>query len=523
MENFRTLPTIIYFNPNESLQISKAELLSDDFSLAIDILNMGNDLVNKISLAVKFKDFNGQYLFNESEFYFSSNVEILPHSKYYMEPFSLDERFSSARSIDIRISAYNTDKGPKKINATDETPLNLPLIPEKKLEKIKETLGPEINTYGENLLNYWRCVCGAVNTKDTEECRFCKRNKNFVLNNLTEPLINSKIVSVLLNTTDKSLIEIESLERNITRAHVTKVAPTKESITKNRINDLSLTYKKTIKKTGRFFSVILKIFLVLLLIIFLFSFARKVYEKNRLAKAETLIADGKYEDAHSIYLTINTIDPNLDLKKEFDKTEDLLKSEEKFKIANQKILEENYIAAVKYLNEVIPQDKKNFAKAGEKVEELEDIILKQVVSYYENGNKSKALQTVKNYLEVEPQSVRVEMLLKDINSAKDVIKIPKGTSDYYEDITKNDDVANMKELSNSLLNTYQKVTTKKANLRSQADVNSDVVTVLAQGSELYIEKTRIEGSVRVWCYVQAKDIESGQIFKGWISNKVIMP
>ena len=49
MENFRTLPTTIYFNPNETLQISKAELLSEEFSLAIDILNMGEETVNTVS------------------------------------------------------------------------------------------------------------------------------------------------------------------------------------------------------------------------------------------------------------------------------------------------------------------------------------------------------------------------------------------------------------------------------------------------------------------------------------------
>lgn len=113
MENFRTLPTTIYFNPNETLQISKAELLSEEFSLAIDILNMGEETVNKITLSVKFKNFSGEYLFNGGEFYFSSDVEILPHSKYYLKPFSLDERFSSSRSIDIRIASYNANKGVK--------------------------------------------------------------------------------------------------------------------------------------------------------------------------------------------------------------------------------------------------------------------------------------------------------------------------------------------------------------------------------------------------------------------------
>lgn len=523
MENFRTLPTTIYFNPNETLQISKAELLSEEFSLAIDILNMGEETVNKITISVKFKNFSGEYLFNGGEFYFSSDVEILPHSKYYLKPFSLDERFSSSRSIDIRIASYNANKGVKKISMDGEVQILQPIIPEKKLEKIKEILGPDINTYGENLLDYWRCICGAINPKDIEECRFCKRNKNFVLNNLTEALINSKIVNEILQTSDKSVIEMESLERNMTRSNLTKVAPTKESITKSRINDLSLSYKKTIKKTKNIFNTIFKILLALLIFFGLFLFGRKIYEKNRLAKAEILIEEGDYTRAENIYKNIIRINPSIDLSKEFDKANSLIKSDNYFKNANREVLDGNYIEAVKSLNKVIPQDEKNFTKAGEKLEELEDIILQKAIVFYQKGDKDNAISLIKSYIQAEPLSVRAENLLKDINTNKNLIKVSEVIDEDYEKSTDDANAVSMKELAGSLLNTYQKVTMKMANLRKEADADSDIITTLPQGSELYIEKTKIEGSTRVWCYVQAKNIENEKSYYGWISNKVLMP
>lgn len=109
MSFFRTLPTKLSFNTSEKIQIANAELTSGDFALAIDVLNAQDSFVTNIEFAVKFKSIEKSYLFNGREFYFSQAVNIEPYTRYFLDPFLLDERFYEARAIDIYISKYTCD------------------------------------------------------------------------------------------------------------------------------------------------------------------------------------------------------------------------------------------------------------------------------------------------------------------------------------------------------------------------------------------------------------------------------
>ncbi|WP_019108318.1 hypothetical protein [Peptoniphilus senegalensis] len=164
MSFFRTLPTKLSFNTSEKIQIANAELTSGDFALAIDILNGEDSYVTNIEFAVKFKSIEKSYLFNGREFYFSQAVNIEPYTRYFLDPFLLDERFYEARAIDIYISKY-TANGKTYTLGEKKEEMNLPVIPEKKRAQIKETLGDGIKTYGENQIDFWRCACGFINEK----------------------------------------------------------------------------------------------------------------------------------------------------------------------------------------------------------------------------------------------------------------------------------------------------------------------------------------------------------------------
>ena len=95
----------------------------------------------------------------------------------------------------------------------------------------------EKSDYGENQMDFWRCACGFINENETSECEFCGRNKSFVLNNLTEPLINSKILNVIENTRTTDGINLKTLETHLTQTNLSKIAPTTESLKFNRTNE----------------------------------------------------------------------------------------------------------------------------------------------------------------------------------------------------------------------------------------------------------------------------------------------
>ena len=104
------------------------------------MLNAQDSFVINIEFAVKFKSIERSYLFNGREFYFQQAVNIAPFTRYFLDPFILDERFHEARAIDIYISKYTADG--KNITCGDKKfEINLPVIPEKKRAQIKETLG----------------------------------------------------------------------------------------------------------------------------------------------------------------------------------------------------------------------------------------------------------------------------------------------------------------------------------------------------------------------------------------------
>ena len=96
-------------------------------------------------------------------------------------------------------------------------------------------------------------------------------------------------------------------------------------------------------------------------------------------------------------------------------------------------------------------------------------------------------------------------------------KIDEKTESEEEDKTRADLVSQ----GQALLNSYQKVLWDNANLRKGPSINSEIITSLSKGTDLYIKDTKIEGNKRIWCLVETKNEKTGESFEGWISNKVM--
>ncbi|WP_164845504.1 SH3 domain-containing protein [Anaerosphaera multitolerans] len=525
--NFQTLPTNVSLIPNQPLQIIRAEITSD-LNLAIDLINISSKPISRVIFAVVYKDEHNNYLFNATEVYYDiKNLDIPPKKIYFLNPFSIDERFKEARGIDIRIKElYYSDSDSLILNTKDEKQFTLPLISETKSEKMKTLFGPEIISYGENFMNGWRCVCGFFNKKENEECSFCGRNKNFVLNNLTEPLINMKLLNVLSNTEDDKPEEA-SMASHLTQTHLTKVAPTTTSLSETRINEST---EEGLEEKS-IFSVLTKVIyrsiialLLVVVLIFAFQISKSLLSNRDISNAKTLISQGKYEDALKVLNKIENEKLQDEVQAEIEKTQKLMESQRYFDLGNSLILQDKYIEAIKNFNKVSSEDSINFASSQDKIEELEKIILNKANTEYTNGNYEKALSMVNEYLAAVPESANATNLKNQIIGTQseeektEEEELISGSLIDEEAVELDKNRAEMTKKAEALLNTFQKVVAEKANLRAEPSTDAKIITVLPTDSDLYIQETQIEGSERIWCKVEAEDAKTGEIFHGWISN-----
>lgn len=520
MENFRTLPTSILYNPKEYLQISKAELLQKEFSLAIDLLNKSDKYIKKVSFGVKFKNIKNEYIQNASEFFFTSTISLVPKSSYYVEPFSLDERFFDARSIEVRIVEFETDSGKVVLNKDQEELYTLAVIPEKKQRKIERTLSPEIKTYGENYGKSWRCVCGSINDKNEEECLFCKRNKNFVLSNLTESLINAKVLNIIENTETIEPWNYKTLEKNLTENHISKLAPTKNMAETMRINYDDINYKKPFNIKGNIFHIIGAIIALCLVLFFGANLFTNFFNSRAFNKAEFLLKNGKYEQALKTFENIPKKGNIEKIENAIDSTKKLIESEKSFQIGKKLITEKKYIGALKNFKKVTAEDTKNYSQAEDFILEIENTLISRAENLIKEKNTDDALIIINNLLYYMPESVSA-LKLKNSIEENTSLNLDSNQKEEYEKDFESNDRSEMTEKAKTLLHSYQKVVSQKANLREKPDTSSKVITILSQGSDLYIKDTKIEGSERIWAEVEAKDKETGKIYTGWISNKVM--
>lgn len=522
----KTLPTIVKLNTNDKLQIVRADI-TQDLKLTIDLLNISGKNISEVNFSVIYKDSDDNLLFNGNEFlYTSGNLKIAPHSIYYVKPFAIDKRFKNARSVIISIQSLVFKDGIKKeYSNTNAKAYKLPVIPYDKLEKIHKILGPEIITYGENLIGEWRCVCGATNDKSETQCQFCERNKNFVLNNLTEPLINLKMLNII---SDSEVIDIDNDQSNIltnlTQTRLSKVAPVACELETKRQNTNLYNSSKTISKINKVSKIIKSIIILIIFLIiatFGFKFASSLIVNHKISNANSYMAIGDYQQAIDIFNKV--IDNKPEVKESLEKAKKLQLSKESYKKGSDYIAEGNFLEALKCFKTVLPEDSVNFSDSQNLIADIEKVILNRAKNLVDSGKKHEALDLINNYLEYVPESANA-LTFKNIFAKSELApaEMEQKINDSIDiDFTNNNSRAEIIKKSNNLINTYQKVRVAKGNLRKSPSLEADIITVLPADSDLYVTETKVEGEKRIWCKVEAKNINTNEIFNGWISNNVI--
>ncbi|CDZ74263.1 hypothetical protein ING2D1G_0062 [Peptoniphilus sp. ING2-D1G] len=515
--NFETLPTTLYLNPKYSLQIIRAELTSD-LNIAIDLINLGDSQVNEITFEVKYKDKFDNWLFNgSSTFYNVKELSIEEGEIYYLKPIEIDQKFEDAKSLTIRISTVFLENSRMHTYNEVEYPFVLPVISENKSKRLKATFGSELITYAENTPNGWRCVCGVYNPKDLFECRNCKRNKDFVLSNLTESLINAKLVNLMSNS---GFIDEKNKENmsSLTQTQMIKIAPTTDIIEKKRINKKIDDEGSNKKKT--FTSIIVG--LIAIVVLFAAIHFYSDYRDNRNFKeAKVYLEKGQYEEAIDLIEHLKN-NPKYEISPLLEKAHALKRSEDFYEAGNKMMAQGKFIEAIKNYKQVISEDKDNYANSQNRISDLEELILQDAERYIEGNDYSGALNLLNQYLAVIDESAKAQNLKNSIikyNSSKNTSNID--TSEEYVELEKSR--AEIIRKAQSLIHTYQKIAIEKANLRTEPSLESEITSVLPKDSELYIYNTKIEGVERIWCEVTAVNSLTKEQFDGWVSSNTIEP
>ena len=153
---------------------------------------------------------------------------------------------------------------------------------------------------------------------------------------------------------------------------------------------------------------------------------------------------------------------------------------------------------------------------------IENIILSDARIAVKDGNVSKGIDLLDNYIEVVPESAKAINLRKEIenNRAFDINQVNNQKENFEKETDYKDAAATAKKAS-ELLHTYKNVATEKANLREEPSVDSAIIKILDKNTELYILDTKIEQGERIWCNVEVKSEISGENIKGWISDKTL--
>lgn len=109
--------------------------------------------------------------------------------------------------------------------------------------------------------------------------------------------------------------------------------------------------------------------------------------------------------------------------------------------------------------------------------------------------------------------------LRNSSNSNDTSKEEKNEEVNEKNESKDVGLSPMENLANSLVG-QTKYVKDRGNLRSGPGVNTSTVIELQDGAEVYIKKAQAEGDTRVWCYVDAVDVD-GLSYTGWISNRVL--
>lgn len=499
------LPSKVYYNFNNKVQITKIIINNNQNSFEVDISNGENDILESITLQLRYLDSYNNYLNNGKEYVYSrAGLSLRKGNKINLE-FSISEDIDDFSYVEIRIEKLifqNT--GEITIEREGEISVLEPLLDEEYRNKLTNSLGKDMVTYSQDLLDKWRCVCGYINLKSEEECNFCERSQSFVLEELNKNKIDQRI----------------------------NIKPQEVKKTEKKENEIK-------KEKGKSKVVIIgaaTLALILLVTSGIFYFKNQNY-KNRIANADSMVQNGDYKRALDSYNILNNEKSSQDLVEKIDRVEKLVISDENFNKGLDALISSDYVEAMSYFDKVSKEDKENYDKLVNHFKMIDNEIIGKINSHINNNEQEEAIDLINKYLEIRPNSTEIGKLKNEIynrkekeieNAKKEAENVKKEAeearieAEKAKENLKNEEAGKtMQKLADILAYSYQTIIPNEANIRSGPSVNSGVVKVVPSGSSVYIYDTIIEGTTRIWCNAEVYDYKTGEIYYGWVSSKVL--
>lgn len=494
LENVKTLPTKVYINPSDELQITRADLLvSNPLSLSVDVLNISEKNFIDLEIICKFKNEKGDYILGGNPIEYKVKDRLITASSMTcLDPFSLDFRFQDAREVEIRITKAIAEDGKTLIfNKEEQFIYSLPLIDLDKRKKMDEFFKDDIYTFADNFLDSWRCVCGCINDKDSETCKFCSRNKYLALNNLTQGLIDYKLAMANENPEDFKTKNIQILN--------TIKAP--------KLEDRKVVVRKNSKKNRlkTFFTVVIAILALVFIFLLLKNPIENFYVASRITRADRLLDKGELEKASDIFKHLKTKDPK---KQEDIKRLKRLKESKSNYLKAEELFEENSLkGALIHYKKVIKEDPDLYEKAQSQIQEIQKKFFDKIKATYNAGHKAEAIKEAKDLIKFSPEYADMIILLEDMKRNSPEVKGPP--VNFSEDKNKLNEFSNIRY-------TFQVLTKENSKLYESPSSTSRILKDLPSGTEVYIYETIIKNKNMYWLRVEAKEPESKDVFTGWI-------
>lgn len=246
------------------------------------------------------------------------------------------------------------------------------------------------------------------------------------------------------------------------------------------------------------------VILVIALIVGVFFLKKKIEVSSLEKKAQSLVEMEDYDEALKVYSDLYT--KTGDIKYKSSKNQIAIKKEAKDTIKDAKEQEQNgnLVKAIVLYKMILKEDEKNYQYASSQIDSLKNEIIRKASSLIDSGNNSEASSILSDYISVVPDDKKAIELYKKVSgkSDKEVEKVivEKNVPVVISDNNSNSSKPSVAyKTANAITNTWQYITSKEANIRSNPSKNSSVVGTLSRGDEVYIEDTYVESESRIWC------------------------
>lgn len=394
----RTISTKIRVGAANDVQIADAYLAQNEtgFALVIDIINNTYQSIRYLKLDVLFINAFGKFIFDETVFQHGfENLDLKPKSLSFLPYWMLDERHHTARGVRIRISEVHFDDGTRKYyDRTKEYYQTVPIITKDKKDELKKLFGPDFYTYGGRYPSLWRCICGFVNSNDDENCRYCKRSRDFVLSAVTERQVNKKLFQLYIDR------DREKAEQSTITEQTMPIRPLDEI-------DLERGKEKeehALSKKKR----ILLFVVISVSIIAISAFAFKLYDavtvRRHYEQAQNYIAAGDYDKASEIYDTLPPIVENKDMALKIEELDGLKASADHYRKGLELHRAGNLLGAYAHYRKVVEGDSQNYLNASVMMRSIEEATLRRISMLIRENKRDEAKKLLDSLCELNPEN-----------------------------------------------------------------------------------------------------------------------